>query len=199
MKGRTLFGAVLLAMAMLCLSGCLATDALREGSRWERIQSVLVSADGTSIAIVGAKHDYVFTNASELTACLGSDLHGLMEASIYDFHVDRENVVTGSLVLRIKTVDEIAEPKAVALGFTLDPHERWSREIRLEGKRYKRNTGVALHESQMLNRSYSVQVTEARHHALMALSPLTVAADGAIMLFAVPVTFLAWGIWGATQ
>lgn len=138
----------------------------------------------------------MFTDASELTACLGSDLHGLMEASIYDFHVDRENVVTGSVVLRIKTVDELAEPTAVALGFTLDPHERWSREIRLEGKRYKRNTGVALHESQMLNRGYSVRVTEARHHALMALSPLTVAADGAIMLFAVPVMFLAWGITG---
>ncbi|MFC4728955.1 hypothetical protein [Coralloluteibacterium thermophilus] len=193
MKRRDLLAAMLVGAATVELSGCL-TYALRE-SRWqERVDAVLMSSDMEKIAFVGSDYDYVFADAHDLAAVIGSSIHSRVTANVSMFDVDRDNAVYGSVTLWLSEEDEDVEAEAISLGFQRSMDGRLSRGIRLVGKRYRKNPDIELLDSYRLNKSYTVPVTAPRSWALLLLSPLTVAADGVLLLAAVPVVVVAISI-----
>lgn len=189
---------VVAAFLSLGLTGCL-THELREriksdSSYSEEVTSVLVSEDGKKLVFIGNGYHYVFDAPIELSLSLNSSFRKSLFAKFKDFRVDKRNNIKGNLTV---TLDESASQKnkeeAIALGYA-NRSGSSALELSLQGKRYK-SGGVATDSvGYKLNYTYRVNVLEERSSlektALTAATPISVLADGALVIGGVPLVIL---------
>jgi hypothetical protein len=197
MQRRDVLKGTLSSLALLSSTGCVTkklyeTLETHDTQYDETALSFLVTEDGSKLVVLGEKYHYIFSDISpSLTQVLGSQLRTVVAADLANFRVRRDNVVTGDYTLHLseQASDEqrrsAAEAGFVVPGLTLPGH--------LKGVRYSAEGFPSPPETQRFTRPYVVSITEDAESKLAAkimLTPLTVAADGVIVLGAVVLILL---------
>lgn len=177
-------------VAMLGLSGCITSRMYERRSEYtETIRGFFMTRDGDSLVILGQRYHYVFAAPPALAEALKPALHSVAEnADFWTFDVDHNNVIKGTVVLRLKKdLSDEQRALAKAAGFE-DGGRGWSKRIELKGTRYSAER-FAGPTSQKFNQDYTVTVREDASPGVTALkvaaTPVTVLADGALALGAV--------------
>ena len=168
------------------LSGC--TEALYRRMEYkEEVSSVLFTEDMKKIVIIGKDYHYIFDAPEALVRSLRSNLHARMHASFYPFDVHTDQRITGKLSLLIDedlSAEEVEE--AIGLGFKPRVESGYVLHMELSGIRYDSGGIQATAPSQRLNRTYTITVsvdhTAMGYAGRALLTPVTVAADGAVIV-----------------
>lgn len=168
------------------LSGC--TEALYRKTEYKDVvSSVLFTEDMKKIVIIGKDYHYIFDAPEALVRSLRSSLHARMHASFYPFDVHTDQHITGKLSLLIDeglSAEEVEQ--AMGLGFKPRKNGGYFQYIELSGTRYDSGGIQATAPSQRLNKTYTITVrvdhTASDYAARAVLTPVTVAADGVLMV-----------------
>lgn len=168
------------------LSGCTA-ELYRRKEYKEVVSSVLFTEDMKKIVIIGKDYHYIFDAPEALVRSLRSGLHARMHARFYPFDVHADQRITGKLSLLIDvelSAEEVEQ--AMGLGFKPRVESGYVLHMELSGIRYDSGGIQATAPSQRLNKTYTVSVS-VDHTAMgyakrAALTPVTVAADGVLMV-----------------
>lgn len=193
----------LLGATALTLSGCVTSSLIdgierRESQPYqEKISHFLVTPDCTKVVILGEKFHYVLTATSLLANVLTSPWHRRVSASFNYFSVTREGVVRGRYRLSLDAAATDEEKTAArAAGFKVSSSGEIYSEAYISGQRYAAGGFKIPADVQKLNQEYVIQVSEeqARGAKVLgyALTPVTVAADGVLMLLAIPLIPVAY-------
>jgi len=188
-------------------SGCLTASvwgtsgASKTTSYQETVSSVLMSADGKTLAVIGKDYHYLFAATEPIKAILTPTLGEVVDVRLLGFAVDGDQKITGNYVLSIKpgSSDAVRE-QALAVGFKAVGKEGGLRlEGQMTGTRYRSNGIQPGAASQQLRKTYSVTVSEPASAvsqvgsgvAKVLVTPITLVADGVLILFAVPLLLVA--------
>lgn len=184
-------------------AGCITASVLSSKddrqSYQETVSSVLVSADGKTLAVIGSQYHYLFSAPDAIKAILSPELGEIVEAQLFGFNVDGKQQIQGSYILRIKAgASEVLVQKALAAGFKQDKNGNLSASGTLSGTRYSSNGIQPGNEAQKLRKSYTVNVSEPKSAGANAAStvgkilitPITLAADGLLILVAIPLLLI---------
>lgn len=185
------------ALPLLGLSGC-ATEALygkiaeKEYKNYkEPVSQILVSSDGKKIVVLGEAYHYIFDTPPKLIEILDSPLHPKLSAVMRQFNVTPDASIKGSFMLVMpKDASEQHQQLAQSYGFMARKGERASLSFSLTGKRYSAKGFTApTGQAKQFNQPYSVDVEEelpiGGKAALALLTPVTVAADGALVVLGI--------------
>lgn len=186
------------ALPLLGLGGC-ATEALykkiseKEYRDYkEPVSQILVSGDGKKIVVLGETYHYIFDTPPKLIEILDSPLHPKLSAVMHQFDAKPDGSIEGSFILWMpKDATDTDEQLAQSYGFRKRKGEGASMTFALGGKRYsaKGFTVPATGQIKQFNMPYSVSIREelptGGKAALTLLTPVTVAADGALVILGV--------------
>ncbi|GAB7542047.1 hypothetical protein [Cupriavidus sp. 8B] len=201
-------------IAPFALGGCMTRALYKEitttetEAYTETVSQILISQDGKSIVILGATFHYVLDANPNLMQAISSSLHAKLVASFSEFRVDREGELKGRVTLSLDgAAAEDAQQQATALGFKRSGRggsdDMLSRSYYMEGKRYRAGRFAMSDRAKQLNQTYTISVNVERavggKAALALLTPITVAADGAIFLLAIPLAPIAVGVMAAMK
>lgn len=113
---------------------------------------------------------------------------GIEAASFQSFRVTPDQQIQGTLVLQTKRDASPAQVELARQAGFENRHGRWVVVAPMHGERFAPRPGAPL-PLQKLSQAYRVQVTEASSGAMRALkaaaTPVTVAADGVLVIGAV--------------
>jgi hypothetical protein len=188
------------------MAGCVTQALFKNHEYDESVSSVLISSDRKHLVFVGKDYHYIFDTPDVLVATLDAPFHHSVSGQLRDFHVKANGEITGdfSLILSVQ-VPEDEKRMALAQGYRKSEFRAGEHagqyaceyEGRLVGTRYRSN-GVQAGTSRQLNHAYSVHVsaeqTGGEKAALALLTPITVTADGVLILGAVPLVLIAGGV-----
>jgi hypothetical protein len=184
------------SLLALDLSGCLTAHMYQDEYTSEKLSSVLISEDGKHLVAITEKHDYVFDNEPRLSAIIRGSLHRYASARFDSFHMTSGGKTSGTVIMTLKGLPSELEPQASDLGFKTDESKAWVLRLPLEGTVYK-GRGLPVDPAYRLNRTYYVSVKQDASAAPTAgkilATPVTVAVDGALILFGV--ALLSLGHW----
>ena len=176
-----------LCSAVLPLSGCFTTRLHEDTHYSEKIGGVFISSDKKTLAIIGAKYHYILDAPPAILAALDPILHPSIAAASFDsFVISGDNKVTGIVTLR--TRGELSEEQkkfATNAGFTANGSYGLKADVQIQGTRYlaKPTETLALEK---LNREYYVSIREKpsllESGYRVAVTPITIAADGALVI-----------------
>lgn len=179
--------ALSLCGASSTLSGCFTYQLHKDPTYSENVVGVFISSDKNTVVVIGEKYHYIFSAPPQLLAALGPSLHpAIAFAGFNSFKVDRQNKIEGTLILQTSenlSVDQISLAREA--GFNPGQGKRWYAQLSMHGTRY---TGKEINSQniQQLNKKYSLTITEepsfARTALNIAATPISVAADGAVVL-----------------
>ena len=147
--------------------------------------SFLVTEDGSTLVVLGKRYHYIFRDITpSLRTILGSPLRKVVIAYLSNFYVRRDNAVTGEYVLVLADNASREERRlAVDSGFVTPG---LSLSGQLAGVRYSAEGFPVFSPTQQFNRPYVVNIREQEPGSALAtkilLTPITVAADGALIL-----------------
>lgn len=192
MKRRT-FLALPAVAASGILAGCAdfgpATKAWMKDSEYdETLSTFLITADGKQLVVLGQKYHYIFEMPPGLATVLTAPYRPKIHTAFNDFETHGD-AITGRYTMRLDYPDaptgsDVRE-RALADGFKKD-HGYLTSEGTISGKRYLPNDVTPSSVPQAFNRPYHVTVTDkltaVGHGAKLALSPIAMAADGALGL-----------------
>ncbi len=186
MERKDFLKAALSSLTLLSVTGCFTPMLYKTRIYDETGLSFLVSEDGSRLVVLGEKYHYIFDEISpSLKQILLSplNLRTVVVVDLRDFNV-RDNVVTGNYSLWLSGLASDEQRKsAIDAGF-VTPDLRVSG--RLKGVRYSREGFPPTAHTQEFARKYVVSVREqpstAATAAKILLTPVTVAADGALIL-----------------
>jgi hypothetical protein len=154
----------------------------------EDVSNVFAASDKSNLVVIGARYHYIFKAPAGLLDALASGVHPSMDAKFSDFYVDSQNHVSGSLKLIIRSVAPEASELASQFEFRKVGYS-FEKVMPLDGVRFVSPSSFAS-ESTTLNRSYSVRVREpegiAKRGLKIAATPVTLAADGGLLLLGLP-------------
>lgn len=179
-------------------SGCLTAALMSGGDREnyiEKVSSVLISADGKTLAIIGKDFHYLFDAPQAIKAVLDPDLRDVVNVSFQTFSVDSAQRITGGYTLNIvKTASAEQKEKAIDAGFKPLPAGNLNFTGTLSGTRYSANGIQAESATQKLRQEYTINVSAEKSTGAKAatqagkllVTPITLAADGVLILVAVP-------------
>jgi hypothetical protein len=191
-------------------SGCLTAAMMSGGDRenyYEKVGSVLISADGKTLAVIGKEHHYLFDAPEAIKAVIAPDLRDVVNVHFQTFSVDSAQRITGGYTLNIgKTASAEQKEKAIAAGFKPLPTGNLNFTGKLSGTRYSANGIQAENATQKLRKEYTINVSAEKSAGAKAISqagkllatPVTLAADGVLILVAVPL-LLVIGISSAAS
>lgn len=191
-------GAAAIPMSMGCITAAVMSGGDRE-TYTETVDSVLVSADGKTLAVLGKDHHYLFDAPEAIKLLLQSDLRDVVEASFHTFSVDANQRISGGYFLRLgKDASPEQKEKAVAAGFKPLPTGALTYNGSLNGTRYAANGIQATAPSQKLRKTYTIQISAEKSAGAKAastagkllLTPITLAADGVLVIVAVPLLLI---------
>ncbi|WP_174931537.1 hypothetical protein [Burkholderia lata] len=188
MKRRTLLtaGAIIVAAG---LSGCTAM-LFEDGHYEETVDRFLVSEDGKKFVVLGKKYHYIFDMPEHLGAVLASSYRKSINASLYGF-VAQGSKISGEFSLRLHRNDMTGEDwdRALEDGFTKLGSVDLGMTGALAGSRYLADGFAQGKTWSSFTHSYKIQVTDRITTAGKAVrvlaTPVTLAADGVMMLGAV--------------
>ena len=167
------------------LSGC--TLKLFSDKQYKvHVSSILISQDNKNIVVVDKEYHYIFDAPDVLTRTLTSPYHKFVKGSLGSFHVDGSGAITGSYLLSIgKDAPEKVKADGIAVGFVY-AGENLIYGGKLSGYRYSSGGIQAKVDSQRLNKTYIVDITAEQStlekSAKSLLTPITVAADGVLLI-----------------
>ncbi|WP_175813713.1 hypothetical protein [Burkholderia contaminans] len=188
MKRRTLLtaGAVIVAAG---LTGCTAM-LFEDGQYEETVDRFLVSEDGKKFVVLGTKYHYILDMPEHLGAVLASPYRKSINASLYGF-VAQGSKISGKFSLRLHRSDMTEEDRDRALedGFTKLGSVDLEMKGALAGSRYLADGFAQGKAWSSFTHSYKIQVTDRITSAGKAVrvlaTPVTLAADGVMMIGAV--------------
>ncbi|VWD32994.1 hypothetical protein [Burkholderia contaminans] len=188
MKRRTLLtaGAVIVAAG---LTGCTAM-LFEDGQYEETVDRFLVSEDGKKFVVLGTKYHYILDMPEHLGAVLASPYWKSINASLYGF-VAQGSKISGKFSLRLHRSDMTEEDRDRALedGFTKLGSVDLEMKGALAGSRYLADGFAQGKTWSSFTHSYKIQVTDRITSAGKAVrvlaTPVTLAADGVMMIGAV--------------
>mgnify|MGYP003704415217 CR=1 FL=1 len=185
------------------LAGCASKAQVAEVTYTENVSTLLLSADGKELVVLGEKYHYVFPAPQEIVRLEASPLKTSVVAIIDPFTVQPDGSLGGSYTLEFKPADAAAPEAALAeLGFVKEADGRWLFHGALSGKRYLiGNTLKQWRSQEKLQRTYTVTVRDLQsahdRAADKLMSPVALASDGVFLIYFVllapiliPVLFL---------
>jgi hypothetical protein len=205
MKRREFLPAIA-AASVPWLSGCLTQKLMaksEENAYVETVSFFLISKDGNNIAVLGDKYHYIFDAPVSLVRTLQSPIRQVLFGHTEPFEVAEDQTVSGNYSIHLKNeATEHDKAQARAIGFTQDQWRRLHIRGRLKGKRYSAaNFQLDRIQKQKFNQPYRVKVypeRSAADSAKLLLTPITVMADGviilgtqALLIVVLPIAFMA--------
>jgi hypothetical protein len=193
-------------LSPLILTGCtsaLLKDSWKKFTYTEDVSSILISQDGTKLIIICPEYHYVFRMPRNLVEIIRSPVHKYIEAVLPPLIAGDggpENI-RGSfyLVLAKNAPGEIVE-QAVSLGFRNGGwRDTMAYSGSLDGKRYISRSVLPMGTTQSLNRAYQIEIetyTRGDDKAKLALTPITLAADGVLFIGVLPLLIVTGLILG---
>ncbi|WP_175777838.1 5-formyltetrahydrofolate cyclo-ligase [Burkholderia anthina] len=192
MKRRTFL--VLPAVAASgVLAGCthfgpVTNHVMKDPEYRETLSAFLISADGKKLVVLGTRYHYIFDVPPALAVNLTAPYRPKLYTDFDDFETHGDKI-TGRYVLQLSREDAPAgselRERALADGFK-DQGYKLTESGTIGGKRYQPNDVTPSSIPQAFNHAYDVKVIERPsvlgQGAKLALSPITMAADGAIGL-----------------
>ncbi|WP_236654881.1 5-formyltetrahydrofolate cyclo-ligase [Burkholderia pyrrocinia] len=178
------------------LAGCtdfgpITKRAMKDPEYRETLSAFLISADGKKLVVLGERYHYIFDVPPALAVNLTAPYRPKLYTDFDDFETHGDKI-TGRYSLQLSRDDappgsELRE-RALADGFK-DQRFQLTEGGTISGKRYQPNDVTPSSIPQAFNHAYNVKVTE-RPSVLgqgvkLALSPITMAADGAVGLLGV--------------
>jgi hypothetical protein len=187
------------SLTLLSVSGCFTPMLYEPRTYDETALSFLVTEDGSRLVVLGEKYHYIFDDISpSLKEILLGPLHlrTVVVAVLANFYVKSDNVVTGDYVLSLSDQASDEQRKiAMSAGFvspdlTLSGH--------LKGVRYSaKGFPFPAAQTQGFAHRYDASVREERSKtAKVLLTPVTVAADGVLILGGLFLLFLILAGYG---
>ncbi len=159
----------------------------------ENVSDVLIGKDRKNIVILGGKFHYIFPNTENIIKILDNPIRRNIEAKFHEFKVDENNAIYGNIRLELIAANPNEEEVAKSLGFTKYTNGVFQ-DIALNGKRYNANNNQEILETIKLHKANIVMVSEPQSAASVALkaaaTPVTVATDGVLLLFGIPILLL---------
>ena len=188
MKRRTLLtaGAIVVAAG---LAGCTAM-LFEDGHYEETVDRFLVSEDGKQFVVLGKKYHYIFDMPDHLGAVLASPYRKSIEASLSGL-VAQGSKISGDFSLRIHRDHMTDEDwnRALEDGFTKLGDWDLGMKGELAGSRYLADGFAQGKTWSSFAHSYKIPVTDRITTAGKAVrvlaTPVTLAADGVMMIGAV--------------
>ncbi len=199
MERKEFVKGALSSLIVFSVTGCVTRKLYEPSTYDETALSFLVTEDGSRLVVLGEKYHYIFDDISpSLKGILLSplNLRTVVVAVLANFYVNSDNVVTGDYFLSLSdhASDEQRE-SAVGAGFvtpdlTLRGH--------LKGVRYNADGfPVSAAQTQGFAHRYGASVrVERSRTAKVLLTPVTVAADGALILGGLFLLFLILAGYG---
>ncbi|AYQ38359.1 hypothetical protein CVS37_09765 [Burkholderia lata] len=188
MKRRTLLtaGAIIVAAG---LTGC--TAMLFEDGRYEEtVDRFLVSEDGKKFVVLGKKYHYIFDMPEHLGAVLASPYRKSINAALYGF-VAQGSKISGKFSLQLSRTNMTDDDwnRALEDGFTKRGSDGLEMGGALEGSRYLADGFAQGKTWSSFAHSYKIEVTDrittAGKAVRLLATPVTLAADGVMMVGAV--------------
>ncbi|UTV53202.1 5-formyltetrahydrofolate cyclo-ligase [Burkholderia arboris] len=194
MKRRTF-----LALPAVAASGMLAACSdvnigpitnrmMKDPEYRETLSAFLISADGKKLVVIGKQYHYIFDVPPALAVNLTAPYRPKLDTDFDDFETHGDKI-SGRYILQLSSED--APPgselraRALADGFK-DERYKLTERGTISGKRYQPNDVTPSSIPQAFNHSYNVKVIERPsllgQGAKLAMSPVTIAADGAVGL-----------------
>ena len=176
----------------LSLTGCATADLWRKQNSYDNISSFYVSSDLKKLIIVGDEYHYLFDAPESLTQSLTSPIHDLLKAEIPSVHLRDNGEVYADYKLFLDKEDgkKFIE-KAKQLNYKDNNKGSLVLQGSLEGKRYTPTEQFKSANIQSLNRTYQIELIRDYNAGELAgnlaLSPITIANDGVLLLFLTPV------------
>ncbi|MDR0243065.1 MAG: 5-formyltetrahydrofolate cyclo-ligase [Burkholderia sp.] len=163
----------------------------------ETLSAFLISADGKKLVVIGKQYHYIFDVPPALAVNLTAPYRPKLYTDFYDFETHGDSI-SGHYVLRLSREDappgSALRERALADGFK-DKRFELTESGTISGKRYQPNDVTPSSIPQAFNHEYDVKVIERPSvlgkGAKLALSPITFAADGALMLLGVALAPIA--------
>ncbi|MBN3746072.1 5-formyltetrahydrofolate cyclo-ligase [Burkholderia sp. Se-20373] len=203
MKRRT-FLALPAVTASGMLVGCadanigpITNRMMKDPEYRETLSAFLISADGKKLVVIGKQYHYIFDVPPALAVNLTAPYRSKLYTDFDDFETHGDKI-SGRYVLRLAREDAPAgselRERALADGFKDGRFELTERGT-ITGKRYQPNDVTPSSIPQAFNHAYNVTVIERPSMlgkgAKIALSPITIAADGALGLLGVALAPIA--------
>lgn len=175
------------------LAGCtnfgpVTNHVMKDPEYRETLSAFLISADGKKLVVLGTRYHYIFDVPPALAVNLTAPYRPKLYTDFDDFETHGDTI-TGRYVLQLSREDAPAgselRERALADGFK-DRGYELTESGTISGKRYQPNDVTPSSIPQAFNHAYNVKVIERPsvlgQGAKLALSPITMAADGAIGL-----------------
>lgn len=172
-------------------TGCVTRAVLGDKIYRERISAYLVSQDGKSFVALGEQHHYIFELNETVTSVLSAPYRHQIELRVPQLTVSPDGSAVAAYRLVLDS-DAPLETKELAMraGFTGDVRFRPFATGYLTGKRFAASLLPGDAKVNKFNRRLEVVVNEKRWGGekvgRAAMSPVAAAADGALILFGVP-------------
>lgn len=199
-------GAAAVGATAMSLEGCV-TARLYEDTRYaETFSAMYITQDRRQIVILGPRFHYIFDAPFEMPRLVQSELHADLRASFDGFVVASDQTITGTYKLVLNRGKGGYRPEqasqAETLGMRSDSGGQLALSGSLKGRRYAAGQAPAGdQQATALNRSYTVSIREqptvGGAMGRLALTPVTVAADGVLMLTAMVLTPFVLAQWFA--
>lgn len=190
---RRQFLALSMAAASALVAGCegpgpITESWLADGQYEETLTAFLITPDGKKLVVLGKRYHYIFDMPSQLYRVMTSSYRPKLHTDFYGF-VAQGDKISGryTMVLGEKDAprDSDTRDHALADGFK-DEGYQLAESGTISGTRYMPTPLDGAVIPQAFNVEYRVPVTEkptpAGKAAKLALSPITVAADGGLLL-----------------
>lgn len=191
-RRKFMFNVLTAIAATTGLGGCVTYKLIEPDEYEEQVSSLLISQDGKHIIIITKQYHYIFDAPSTVVASVKSDYRAAITASFSGFDVNADGETSGSVALYIARPDQEILQAAVNDGYTRTEHGLIFDSM-LKGMRYPAGNFV-MAQSYQLNNSYAISVTAEQSKLKKArnllISPVTIAVDGALLVFGMPVMLL---------
>lgn len=196
MSRREFLFSSLAVLVSSCVSGCITSRLFDPKHYTEEVASVLITKDEKQLIVITTGYHYIFDAPPILVNSLKSSFHQALNADISNFFVRSTGETTGRVRLYLRGATDEALRAAIDSGFTKTPTGASTTAV-LKGNRYQAGS-VQPTVQYKLNKTYQVGViaeqSSGEKAAKSMLTPITVAADGVLILFGVPLLILTIGI-----
>lgn len=194
---KLISAAVLIVLSTLNLAGCVtlyALDSIGKRQNYsETVKSVYISEDKNNLVVISTDFHYVFKTTPDVLVALDDRVHKKISAMFSPLYVDGNNDTSIQYTLKL-TPDHTPAQLDIALnsGFKKYRGIDVSSEGEMKGVRYRSGGLQIPADATRLNNTYDIHViqstSKAANTAKILLSPITLAADGVLIIGFVALT-----------
>jgi hypothetical protein len=189
----------------LSLAACTTSPTIKVRTYTEQVSTLLLSADGRQLVVLGKQYHYIFSAPPELYRLVHSPLKTHVTAMMDPFDVTLNGTITGAYTLVFNNDDaSVSDDDIRALGFQRHEDGRWLLRSKLSGKRYLIGNTLRqgrIHET--LQQTYTVTVhaeeTLGDKAAEGLVTPVVLTSGGVLLIYYVLLAPIALPILYLTE